>query len=434
MKKLTIIAAAAAVLLAASTTGCDEMDQYPHNGVSTDNLTDADAQLLLTGLYFYTEAKPTVNGYLTQDIVGGDLVRGGATGIKDPQTLVRDLITPESGFVSGPWNGYYTCLYQINSFIQSVAAMEPSAAHLEMLGTAKFFRGLVYYNLVSRYGEVPILREPFDGDIAASSEADGWAFVEENFQEAINQCPVFSDKNYVSRQAAKALMARTKLAMGKKGEAAALADELIADANFALADFDQIFRGKANKEEIFTFSNLLSESGIKIGAELYSRVSPNGGSYTYAPTAEVMNIFSVDDKRKAISIDTQDANDVINKFAGGEVDTDPIIICRLGEMYLISAEGKGLNGGLARLNELRSFRGLGPVSASSESEFIDLILAERRLELLAEGFRWFDLVRTGRLESTLGFERKYNRLPIPSREISLNKLLRQNSYWSADAN
>lgn len=33
-------------------TSCNEMDQYPHNAVSSDNLTEEDAQLLLTGLYF----------------------------------------------------------------------------------------------------------------------------------------------------------------------------------------------------------------------------------------------------------------------------------------------------------------------------------------------------------------------------------------------
>ncbi len=101
-------------------TSCNEMDQYPHNAVSSDNLTEKDAQLLLTGLYFYMQNKPTTNGYFTQDIVGGDLVRGGATGLKDPVLLVKDLITPESGFVSGPWDGFYTALYQVNSLIVSL--------------------------------------------------------------------------------------------------------------------------------------------------------------------------------------------------------------------------------------------------------------------------------------------------------------------------
>ena len=86
-------------------------------------------------------------------------------------------------------------------------------------------------------------------------------------------------------------MARTKLAQGKMTEAAKLAEEVIGDANFSLADFDQIFRGKANREEIFSFVNLLNESSVNLSASLYSRASANGGSYTYAPTTKVMNMF-----------------------------------------------------------------------------------------------------------------------------------------------
>ena len=411
-------------------TSCNEMDQYPHNAVSSDNLTEEDAQLLLTGLYFYIQNNPTVNGYLTQDIVGGDLVRGGATGLKDPVLLVKDLVTPESGFVSGPWDGFYTALYQVNSLIVAVDKLAASQSRNEILGVASFFRGLIYYHLVTRYGEVPILEAPFSGDIAASTETEGWSFVEKNFQVAIDYAPTFSDKYYVSKQAAKALMARTKLAQGKMTEAAKLAEEVIGDANFSLADFDQIFRGKANREEIFSFVNLLNESSVNLSASLYSRASANGGSYTYAPTTKVMNMFEPDDKRTAISIDMQETNEVINKYPGGEVTTDPIIITRLGEMYLISAEAQGLSKGLTRLNELRNFRGLPSVHPATEEDFIDAILNERHTELLAEGFRWFDLVRLNRLESDLGFERKYNKLPIPAKERSLNKLLNQNSYWA----
>ena len=411
-------------------TSCNEMDQYPHNAVSSDNLTEKDAQLLLTGLYFYMQNKPTTNGYFTQDIVGGDLVRGGATGLKDPVLLVKDLITPESGFVSGPWDGFYTALYQVNSLIVALDKLAANQSRNEMLGVACFFRGLIYYNLVSRYGEVPILKMPFSGDVAASTEEEGWNFVEENFQSAIDYAPAFTDKHYVSKQAAKALMARTKLARGKLTEAAKLAEEVINDVNFSLADFDQIFRGKANREEIFSFANLLKESSVNLGASLYSRASSNGGSYMYAPTVKVMNMFEPDDKRTSISINMQETNEVINKYSGGEVATDPIIITRLGEMYLISAEAQGLTKGLSRLNELRNFRGLPSIHPTSEKDFLDAVLKERHMELLAEGFRWFDLVRLKRLESDLGFERKYNRLPIPAKEMALNKLLKQNSYWA----
>ena len=57
--------------------------------------------------------------------------------------------------------------------------------------------------------------------------------------------------------------------------------------------------------------------------------------------------------------------------------------------------------------------------------------AERRLELAGEGFRWFDLVRTGRYEATLGLDSRYNVLPIPEEQINRSKgVLKQNPVWA----
>jgi len=225
------------------------------------------------------------------------------------------------------------------------------------------------------------------------------------------------------------MMARTLLAVGRKAEAAAMAEKVIGSGFFSLAPFSDIFRGQANKEEIFTFANLMLESSVNLGAQFYTRSATNGGSYSYKPTDAVMNMFDPDDNRKEISVDTQGTNNVINKYSGGEANTDPLIITRLAEMYLISAEGQGVANGLTRLNQLRAFRGLDEVSPSTEEDFITAILDERHHEFLAEGFRWFDLVRTGRLESTLGIDHKYNRIPLPSRELTLNPNLTQNSFW-----
>ena len=108
-----------------------------------------------------------------------------------------------------------------------------------------------------------------------------------------------------------------------------------------------------------------------------------------------------------------------------------IYIVRLAEMYLISAECQGLENGLDRLNELRRYRGLENVNPSDEEAFLDAILQERRLELFGEGFRWYDLVRSGKFESVVGVDEKYTILPIPARELSLNKNLHQHPLWQA---
>ena len=248
---------------------CNVLDQYPHNGVSRDNLSEDDLALLYTGLYCYSQYKPSFEGYFQNDMAGGDFTRGGGSSFATPELWIRDAILPTSGWSTVPWQGYYAWLYQVNEFITAAQPKDNDPDIREMLGGAYFFRGLIYYNLVSKYRNVQILRKATNEPIANSSEAEGWAFVEENLRMAIERCPNFTNKNYVSVQAAKALMARTYLAQGKHVEAAGLAVQLIEDPVFELADFDLIFRGQENKEEIFTFINDKEESGINFASQFY---------------------------------------------------------------------------------------------------------------------------------------------------------------------
>ena len=139
-------------------------------------------------------------------------------------------------------------------------------------------------------------------------------------------------------------------------------------------------------------------------------------------------MYADNDLRKDISITTLDNLNFINKYPSGQTGSDPVVISRLAEMYLISAEAQGLNGGgLERLNELRNKRGLEGVSPANEADFLDAILKERRLELLAEGFRWYDLVRTGKATATLGTKDYQCLMPLPSRELLYNPNLKPNN-------
>lgn len=65
----------------------------------------------------------------------------------------------------------------------------------------------------------------------------------------------------------------------------------------------------------------------------------------------------------------------------------------------------------------------------------DAILLERRWELTFEGHRWFDLVRTGRLVTTMRAKGNKNiqpfhvLFPIPQRERDVNPNLTQNEGY-----
>ena len=422
MKKIILALLTASIII----SSCDILDKYPHDAVSRDSVSEEDLELLYTGLYCYSQYKPGFEGYFQNDMTGGDFFRGGGSVWPDAPSWIKDFFLPTNGWIQVPYTGYYALLYQINSFIEVAEKAAQTDKVRQMLGVAYYFRALDYYNIVTKYRIAPLMRVTSNDPQPNSTEEALWAFVNEDLEKALAMCPEYSTKYYVSLQAAKALAARAYIAQGKKVEAAKLADDLIADPLFALDDFTKIFRGEANSEVIFTFANLPEENGIKFAGEFLQPAT------IYVPVPEVIALFKDDDKRKSISITVDGSETVLNKYIN-KSSSDPIIISRLAEMYLISAEGKGLNGGgLARLNELRRARGLQDLSPApkNEEEFIDAILAERRLEFLGEGFRWYDLVRTGRYMKTTGLPEKYTVFPIPQRQLDLNTVnLQQNELW-----
>ncbi len=422
MKNIIASFVAAALLV----SSCNILDQYPHNAVSRDSVSAADLELLYVGLYNMAQYKPGFEGYFCNDMAGGDFVRGGSSIYPDAQSWIKELVLPTNGWMNSPYTGYFAFLYQVNVFLSIAENAEQTDNVKEMVGVAHYFRALTYYNLTSRYREVPVMRVTSTEALPKSSEAECWALVNEDIEKAVKMCPLYSTKNYVSTQAAKALAARIYLAQGMKEKAAAYADELIADPLFELsADFSAMFRNQTNKEEIFTFSNLKEENGITFAGNFIQPAT------TYIPSPAVVALYGPTDKRLDVSAYQDGDETVLYKYINNNT-SDPIIVSRLAEMYLISAECNGLNGGgLETLNKLRSVRGLGPVTPApkNEDEFIDAILAERRLEFLGEGFRWFDLVRTGRYTETLGMEEKYTVFPLPTRELDLNSNLIQNDLW-----
>lgn len=118
-------------------------------------------------------------------------------------------------------------------------------------------------------------------------------------------------------------------------------------------------------------------------------------------------------------------------------------VYRSSEMYLIRAECEydlSLSGSLDDLNTLRTTRG-APAGLESGSSLFDAIFTERRLELIGEGHRWFDIRRTtrtiardecgssGQSFSTIcsvGPDSRSWIWPIPYNEINLNSNLKQN--------
>ena len=128
-------------------------------------------------------------------------------------------------------------------------------------------------------------------------------------------------------------------------------------------------------------------------------------------------------------------------------------VMRYAEVLLLAAEAHAMSDG-ARVDEyvnaIRSRARLQPLSGAT----LEDIKAEKRLELCLECVRFQDLVRWGDAEkylgdkgksipafsskgveaqafsnATCGFRAKHNLLPIPRKEIELNRNMKQNTGW-----
>lgn len=123
---------------------------------------------------------------------------------------------------------------------------------------------------------------------------------------------------------------------------------------------------------------------------------------------------------------------------GTELGQDNLKVFRIEEIVLNHAEalmnGAGSGDGLAYLNRIPSNRG----AANYGSLTIDNLLKERRKEFVFEGFRFFDLARTGKSIPSTDIPQNPNAhgevpagsykfaFPIPQREVTANEDSSQN--------
>lgn len=373
----------------------------------------------------------------------------------------------------------YTGIARANYIFENQDKIDFEGKEL-ILAEAKFMRAYFYFNLVSYFGDMPLIvdRRISINEIPntpRTPKAEIYAQIEADLATAINVLPnTPSETGRLTTGAAMALLGKVLLYQNKYTEASTVLGNLI-DSNpggYALFDdYSTLFYANNQNisEDVFTvqFSGLqggdygcliclngnaaVGFQGIKqYNGPLYA----DGNAYNL-PTQDLYDSFAEGDIRRDATVlnldefisaqpNSEDITYVIgggghtgffnNKYIKrqGEIGlpdddlTSPLNyrVIRWADVLLMAAEAfqKSGNDGRARteLNKVRARVDMPAINSSGDALY-QAILDERRFELSGEGYRFFDLVRTGQAADNIsGFVVGKNELfPLPQVEIDL---------------
>ncbi|HLN54669.1 MAG TPA: RagB/SusD family nutrient uptake outer membrane protein [Bacteroidales bacterium] len=441
MKKLLYL------ILAVVFTGCEVLNLEPESKIS-DALAITDASSLETAVYG-AYARLHHNDYygLTFQSVGylaGDNVKW--TGSYDylSQFDLNNVRADNSQLIP-VFAGIYRTINSANQIIRASETLtDPMLSQVNRdlyKGEALFIRALSYFDLSRLWGGVQIVTEPTGSsldniDIPRSSLARTREQVLNDLNAAEPLLPETTNRNRATRKTVYALKARLYLYMQDWANAETYSSKLISDNNYELiSPYSSFFANnvKNTKESIFELAYSATDQNAH---SQWWQPPANSGRREWAPADELVNLLNdpaTGGNRKAMIARTSPPGNLwYGNMYYRNPRTDPAFILRIAEMYLIRAEARAMMNkvaeGLADLNAVRTRAGLAASTAVTADELLLAVENERKLEFAFEPHRWFDLVRTGRLDDVQGVtDQQRWVMPIPINEIQAsNGILEQN--------
>jgi len=424
----------------------------PRNAILQEQLTDADIIKLRNGVY--AQVEQGIFSFAFDFDVRADNFRSG------PGFSLVDAVNmnPSDASILSLWRSAYNRIADVNFLLETLELSPNQTTDKQTYkGEGLYFRALLYYHLVTRWGGVPILTKRTFDIVPRSSEAQVWAQIKSDLLAAEALVPDFSNKFFVSKQAIQSLLASVYLATNDKNNTILYADKVLnyatSTSKFALTTDANGFAtnfisNTTSKEVIFAFVNSNTNSR-KLYYSLVNDVDP---TWNYSPSLNVISSLYADgvkpnrvsDKRKTAVFSSD--NTRLIKFPNGRTgqqlvatsnaDATPVVITRFSELFLIKAEALGSS--IAAETTLASYfiaryntpPTAGTVAALSSTDFHNLILDERHREFYGESYRWFDIKRTNRLDllPSLAGRNYLMYYPIPQVERDLGGYSQNTGY------
>lgn len=357
------------------------------------------------------------------------------------------------------WSDYYNTIYSANAILEGVKNSTTLSENFktQISGEVLFVRAYCYFKLINIYGDAPLLtttKVTVNATAPRTSTANIYTQIINDLIEAqskLSDAYVTTERVRANKSAATALLARVYLYNKNWEDAETQAASVINNPQYTLCtDLDSVFLAN-NNESIL---QLWMQSGYTdIGAQFIPSSSP-----LLAYNQSFIDSLEPGDKRQEKWIDSLLYSGVTYyypyKYKLNMTDntrTEYFVVLRLAEMYLVRAEARINNNkiadGIKDLNTLRDRARQAPSSTIpnplpalplnlSLSSALAAVARERKVELSTEEcHRWFDLKRTGKLNSIspqkpATWRANVGVYPIPLVEISANPTLVQNPGYN----
>jgi tetratricopeptide (TPR) repeat protein len=366
---------------------------------------------------------------------------------------------PANGIVADNWRGSYIAIQRCNVVLSRIdkVTFKTEATQKARVGEMKFIRALMYFNLVRFYGDVPlVVDETKDPNVFFGQGRTAASLVYEqvikDLNESIAVLPATAVPGRVVKTAARALLGKVYLTQKNYTKAKAEFDAVIsANVHGLLPSVADVFSltNENNKEIIFSVQFAAGLNGNTEGSIMYQQFAPSGtvsGAKGHnLPTKELYAKYTDADTRKGVYVAlTPGGVPFNNKLKRPTVITDgasDVVVLRYADVLLMQAEAENEIGNAvaarALLNQVRSRAGLTNITSTGQDDLRKAIELERRLELIGEGHRWLDLLRTGQAISVMNswfagnnilvtVAQKHLFLPVPQGQIDTDPAIKQN--------
>lgn len=500
MKKIKIYTLLLTIIIGFNSCN-NYLDVLPENDQVADEFWQKKEEVESVIGAMYVKYRGTLRDQIVYGEVRGNSITFGVAADDDEYDIWRRNVIPSNNYAK--WGKWYSIINLANMVIQyspEVLARDPSFNEDLMktyVAEAHYLRGLAYFFLVRNFRDVPLIVEPYlndgqDYEIPKSPENEVWQLIIDDLliAEAGTKSFYSDEEAWMSRGratkwAVKATLADVYLWTEKYDEAILACNDVINSGRVGLIDgYDYknetnnwftIFGEGASNETIFEMQwdyNLGQTNG-----NLFSWFAD--APLQYMVSQNTLNLFalSLNDIR-GMNASYQLPLGRIWKYIGSTAGS-PVtpteygpertaaeqdqnwVMYRLADVILMKAEALVMRGDYGPATDLvnqireRAQVTVEAIPLSGELEMLDMVMNERSLELIAEGKRWYDLLRMAKRNNYQYIDYMINEvlkttdpsnaliiqsimkdpdshyMPIHYDELRNNKALVQNPYYEA---